>query len=179
MKITATKITNVDEIRIAAGATLQPGKESQVDFAEMLQCEHSPIRTQLYKLEMIGIPTFVSVHLVRHKYGVDHFVTSNRDDRGVKDVDRNTPVNHTMYINAQALITMARKRLCWKSHNKTVGIKNRICKAIKKVDPVMASFMVPECVYRNGLCPEVKMCRFGVTDVCSWYPKWPGHRVIL
>lgn len=177
MRVFSEKLTSLDELTIAAGGTLQPGQQSKISYEKMLQCEHSPIRTQIYRITMEGVPSFVSVHFVRHKFGVEHFVQSNRDDRASGGtVDRNTPIKHIMIANAQSLIFMARKRLCLKAHKKTVGAMNRIRRAVRAIDPAMAKFMVPECVYRNGLCPEAVMCGVGVDEVCASYEQWPGIR---
>lgn len=100
------------------------------------------------------------MHLVRHKIGVEHFVKSNRDDRGGAGDDlvtRNSPVNHAMLINAQGLINMARKRLCFKAHEKTRKVMEAIRAQVALVDPDLAVYMVPECIYRNG-CHELKSC---------------------
>ena len=35
--------------------------------------------------------------------------------------------------------------------------------AVSKVDPILASVMVPECVYR-GFCPEMHSCGYCDTD---------------
>ena len=99
----------------------------------------------------------MSTHLVRHSIGVTHYVESNRDDRGGQDVDRNTPVNHAMLINAQALIAMARKRLCSNAHKHTMRVMQQIKTAVKTADPDLAAAMVPDCIYR-GTCNELKSC---------------------
>ena len=140
---------------------------------KIYQSEHSPIRTQLFWIEMINIPTFVSVHLVRHKIGVEHFVMSNRDDLGGKNnvESRLTPVNHAILINAQALIFIGRRRLCYKSHRMTVAVMRKIVKAVREVDPDLADYIVPECVYRNGYCPELSECRPGLTNIVNAYQK--------
>jgi len=128
------------------------------------QCEHSPIRTQLFWIEMTGIPTFVSVHLVRHKIGVEHFVRSHRDDRGGTGTeDRNTPVDHAMLINAQALINMARKRLCLKAHVETQRVMAEIATAVFSVDRDLSAFLVRDCFYRHG-CHELTSC--------GWWEKY-------
>jgi len=125
---------------------------------KIYRCEHSPIRTQLFWIEMFGIPTFVSVHLVRHKIGVEHFVRSHRDDRGGNGTeDRNTPVDHAMLINAQALLNMARKRLCLKAHAQTWVVMQNIRSAVSGVDLSLALMMRRDCIYRNG-CHEIKPC---------------------
>jgi len=164
MEITVEKYTNEDLMRKACAKTIHK-KKSNATLREMYKCEHSPARTQMFWIEMNGIPTFVSVHFVRHKIGVEHLVTSNRDDRGGQVVDRNTPVDHGMWLNASELIFMARKRLCNCAHAKTVEVMRMILDGVRAVDPDLADKMVPECVYR-GFCPEMRSC--GYTKTVEW-----------
>ena len=108
---------------------------------------------------MEDIPTFVSVHLVRHKIGVEHFVKSNRVDRGGdQNAGREAPVAHAMLINAQALINMARKRLCTQASLETRLVMQEIKTKLYEVDPDLFRCLVPECEYRGGYCYEFKCC---------------------
>jgi len=116
--------------------------------------EHSPIRAMLFWIEIDGISNRVHTHLVRHHVGVQHWVRTQRPDRGGKEGTRDI----TMYINAQGLIDMAKVRLCFKAHKDTRAVMLGIRDALRKVDPALASVMVPKCVYRNGLCGEFKPC---------------------
>lgn len=119
--------------------------------------EHSPIRQIEWCIEMRNIPVFVMGHFVRSGPGTQDYVLTNRDDRGGRDDSgRWTATNHTLFINAEALITLASKRLCLKSHKETVYIMNLIKKEIAKKDPDLTKVMVPMCVRRNGLCPELR-----------------------
>ena len=114
----------------------------------------------MFAVEMKDIPSFVSTHLVRHKIGVEHFVQSNRADRGGNaHADRNTLINHLMVLNAQALITMARKRLCSKASLETQEIMATIANKIHEVDAALAMCMLPECEYRGG-CTEMNSCGY-------------------
>ena len=159
MRIYITKLTDVDLLRQACKLTTHGQTDSMMSLDKIYRCEHSPCRTQLFWIELLGIPTSVSVHLVRHKIGVEHFVQTMRDDRGADAVaDRNTPVNHGMLINAQALIAMARKRLCRKAHPETRLLMESIKDHLKPIDPDLARYMVPECVYRGDVCHELKPC---------------------
>ena len=158
MEIKVTKLTNESLVRMACEATMR-GQKSKVSLNKMYKCEHSPIRTQLFWVEMQDIYTFVSVHFVRHKIGCEHYIMSNREDRGgTGKEDRYTPINHSMLINAQALIQMSRKRLCGAAHIEAQKTMQAIKDAIEKVDPDLAQYMVRECQYRNGICPELKCC---------------------
>ena len=122
----------------------------------MFDAEHSPVRTQIYVVKMYDIPTYVSVHLTRHKLGVEHYVKSNRKTKEV--VTRDTPVDHMMVLNAQALMTMCRSRLCQKADKTTNLVMTLIKEEMKGLDSVMATYMVPMCIYR-GRCPEKYSCK--------------------
>ena len=129
---------------------------------EILLAEHSPIRLIELTIRMRGIPYWVSVHLVRHKFGIEHFVSTQRTDRtGIdrNELPQNALVDHTIRVNAQALITISRKRLCSKAAPETVAVWKAVRQAVKEVEPELASVMVPECVYR-GFCPEMKSCGY-------------------
>ena len=129
---------------------------------KILLAEHSPIRLIELTIRMKDIPYWVSVHLVRHKIGIEHWVSTQRSDR--TGVDRNVlpqdaPVDHTIRVNAQALITISRKRLCGQASPETQAVWRAVRKAVKTVEPELASVMHPECVYR-GFCPEMRPCGY-------------------
>lgn len=159
MEISIKKYTDEALMRRACEMTMH-GASSNMTLEKIYECEHSPMRTQMFWVEMLDIPTFASVHFVRHKIGVEHFVTSNREDRGGKEeTDRWTPVNHGMLINAQALINMARKRLCYKAHHEVRKIMEEIVNSMYMIDADLADRMVPDCEYRNG-CHELRPCGY-------------------
>jgi hypothetical protein len=158
MRVEIKKLTNINLMREACEMTMNSNNKSKMSLDKIYQCEHSPIRTQLFWIQMSDIPTFVSVHFVRHKIGVEHFVKTNREDRnGDREVDRNTLVKHGMLINAQALVNMSRKRLCGGASKETQQLMKLIKKEIEKVDKDLAYYMVADCIYRNG-CNEIKSC---------------------
>ena len=159
MRIYIEKLTNTALLRQACKFTTHGQVDSTMSLDKIYRCEHSPMRTQLFWIEMMAIPSFVSVHFVRHSVGVSHYVQTMRDDRGAQEVaNRLTEVNHAMLINAQALINMARKRLCHKAHPETRLVFEHIKDCMKPVDPDLAKYMVPECVYRGDVCHELRPC---------------------
>ena len=124
--------------------------------------EHSPIRLLKLRIRMTGIPYWVSVHLVRHKIGIEHWVKTQRTDR--TGIDRNelpqgALVDHTIEVNAQALITISRKRLCRQASKETQDVWRAVIAAVKEHEPELASVCHPDCVYR-GFCPEMKGCGY-------------------
>lgn len=131
---------------------------------KILLAEHSPIRCLQFRIRLENLPYWVSVHLVRHKIGVDHFVTTQRDDRTDKPVSRaampqGAPVTHEMLVNAQALIAMSRKRLCFLASPETTLAWKKVRSLVLAIgEPELADLMVPECVYR-GFCPEMSRCK--------------------
>mgnify|MGYP007069468714 CR=1 FL=1 len=128
----------------------------------MLLCEHSPIRKHVYDIIMKDLPYWVSVHLVRHKIGVEHWVRTQRSDRtGVSrsELPQGSLIEHEISANAQALITISRKRLCRCASPETREAWEAVRNSIREKDPVMADAMVPECIYR-GWCYEFKSCGY-------------------
>ena len=128
---------------------------------EILRAEHSPIRVLNFVIEM-RIPYYCSVHFARHKFGVEHFVTSQRNDRQA-DYDRraarqDAEVVHVMYINAQALVNMARARLCNRADPETRWIMGKIAEKVCEACHEFNGLLVPKCVYRGGLCGEPGKC---------------------
>ena len=129
---------------------------------KLLISEHSPIRLLTLKWRWEGIYSWVSVHFARHWLGWDKWVSTQRSDR--TGVDRNkqpqdTEVNMDVRANAQALINVARFRLCYQASPETRGCMEDLKVEISKTQPEIADVMVPNCVYRCG-CPEFKCCGY-------------------
>ena len=166
MRIEVEKITTAGDLQEANSFT--SGADSKMDLETAYACRHSPMRTQLFKVKMYEIPTFVSVHLVRHNIGYTHFVQSMRTDRGGDgSEDRYTPVNHMMYLNAQCLIELANARLCRKASKETQEVVELIKEAMLDVDPALAHWMQPRCI-ELGRCRELKPC--------GYYSKITGNK---
>ena len=175
-QVSIRPLTDIELARRACEATVDREFTSSITIERLAKMEHSPLRCLLYWVELVGIPTQVSVHLVRHNQGVDHFVSSKRSDRRTDKsevVDRDTPVTHCMLINAQALVNMGRKRLCPASAKETVKVYRYLRKEMLKVEPEFGVFLVPECVYRGGICPEAREGDAGVVGMMQAYKEYP------
>lgn len=210
MEVKVKKITDEELLIKACSTTI--GKDSKMNLSKIYKCEHSPIRTQLFWVDLVEIPLFVASQFVRSHVGVQFFQLSKRTDRGgddfykqcsdisnqilkatqninpdmslverddiidnfdtirheimalPKNFDRYTPTNLSFIINAEALINISKKRLCSKASAETREIMMQIKEKIKEVDPNLYNFLVPTCVYRGGICPELKSCGFCKTD---------------
>lgn len=157
-KVIVKKHTDLEEARACLESTMGSDFSSTATLRQIYGWEHSITRSQMFSVQMIDIPTFVSVHLVRHVTTVP-FVKSKRIDRdGDGTENRYTPVNHRFLANAEALLNMARRRLCYQASPETRDVMIMIKEAVRKLDPDLAHYMVPNCVYRGGICPEPKPC---------------------
>lgn len=146
---------------------METGQEPSLEWRRhILLAEHSPIRSVLFRIKLVNIPSWVSVHFTRHKIGVEHYVSTQRSDRtGVPrdQLPQDAPVTHVMVANAQALINISRKRLCRNAALETRFVWQRVLARLANVDHEVASACVPECVYR-GFCPEMKTCGYSWTQ---------------
>lgn len=132
----------------------------------ILLAEHSPIRRIRAAWQWRGLKYWVSVHLTRHKIGIEHWVSTQRSDRtGIPrdKLPQDAPVNHACEADAQALINISRKRLCSQAAKETREAWQEVVDAITEQDPVLGSVLVPECVYR-GFCPEMRPCGYAETE---------------
>lgn len=128
----------------------------------LIRAEHSPIRKMKFSWRWIDLPYWVSVHLVRHKIGIEHFVKSQRSDRTGVDRDslpQNAPVSHECECDGQAMINISRKRLCSCASPETREAWQMVKDEVAKTEPELAHCMVRECVYR-GFCPEMFGCGY-------------------
>jgi hypothetical protein len=139
---------------------------------KILLSEHSPIRNLTIKWMWSNLPYFVSVHFVRHKFGIEHYVKTQRDDRNTsvnqthlsrENSPQNTPVNHTCVANAQAIINISRKRLCNCASKETREAWQAFLDSFKDKENELYNVCVKECIYR-GFCPEYKSCGFHKTS---------------
>jgi len=166
MKVTASILIPPQEAYNTARA--MSGKKHKLlttdRWYSFLKSEHSPIRVATYRIILEDLPYWVSVHFTRHKIGVEHFVSSRRPDRTGQARSPEDLVRHEMVANAQALITMARKRLCRKASTETMMAMADICLAVSLIDLQLYWSMVPDCVYR-GACHEMQPCNLQAYDI--------------
>lgn len=127
----------------------------------ILMARHSPIRYLRYSFYFEGIPSWVSVHLVRHVFA-QPYVKSQRNDRQ-SDYDRtkapqDTPVNMIYDVNAEELMIIANKRLCRQAAVETRDAVRRMCLLAEEATPELKGLLVPMCVYNGGTCHEMFPC---------------------
>lgn len=157
-------------IKNATLNTISKSKGSYPDSEwkrKLLLSEHSPIRKLKFGWRWVDVKSWVSVHFVRHKYGIEHFVSTRRTDR--TGIDRNALrqdelVNHECDANAQAIINISRKRLCNCASPETREAWTKFLdEVVAPNEPELRSVCVKECVYR-GFCPEMFPCGYSKTE---------------
>jgi len=177
MKVTAKLLVGWPEALNAARTTVHKrplDKEPSSEFInESLISEHSHIREVVYSVLIEGVQSWVATHLVRHHIGVEKYVATQRTDRtGVPraDLPQGALVDMRITLNAQALLSISRRRLCHAASKETRATWQRVVSAIARVDKDAAWWCVPQCVH-CGYCPERKATR----EACglNWQP-WRG-----
>lgn len=150
----------------------------------VLMAEHSPIKLVEYRISFFLLRQWVGVHLLRHEHTIPmiHSQRGDRNEETLKYAEKimaiigddingcsgNTARDYLpqgvrndqdFYVNAQTLINISRKRLCACASKETREAWSLVRDAIREQDPVMAAFMVPNCIYR-GRCPERQSCGY-------------------
>lgn len=140
----------------------QPVKAPDEDWKQrILRARHSPIRYLVFSF-LIECPYWVAMHITRHHAGVQPYVRSQRNDRQA-DYDRtkapqDAPVTMILDLNAEALLTLANKRLCRQAALETRGLVVSMCDAVLEACPEFRHELVPMCIHQGGLCPEMESC---------------------
>lgn len=166
------KATHEEIVKRAFDTTVH-GVDTKVSKEQAYASEHSPIRAQMYMLHFTSVPVFASTHYIRHNIGIVHWAKTFRDDRfDGEDFGRWQPTDHAMLLNAQSFIAIARARMCLKAHGVVRGIFDQVRKELMDVDPDLVPFLVPNCVYRGGICKERSWgcgCKTAVMNKYSYY----------
>ena len=166
-KIKGTWREVADSCRTTINMDAGTGEPSDKWKRRIVMSEHSPIRQLSIKGKWTNLPYWVSVHICRHWLGIIHWVGTQRSDRtGIdrRSKEQDAPVTHEIEANIQSLINISRKRLCFCASPETRKAWQMVKDGISEVEPAIASSMVKECVYRNGLCPEFISCRYNKTE---------------
>ena len=194
MEVTVTQDTSWNRALNAARKTWGKNKiekEPSEEWKKMaLMAEHSPIKLVEYTISFKDLRQWVGVHLLRHPFVLPFIHTQRVDKRDLDeyvdkvmsilsdDVKNDPSFNKRDYlfqgqtndqdfvVNAQTLINISKKRLCTCASKETRDAWKAVQEAIREFDPVMASFMVPSCVYR-GFCPEKDSCGYWKTKKCN------------
>lgn len=132
----------------------------------LLLSEHSPIRKFRISWKWIDLMYWVSVHIVRHKIGIEHWIKTQRSDRtGINrsESKQDELVNHECEANAQSIIYISRKRLCTQASKETKQAWKTFLDSFGMTELELHSVCVPDCIYR-GHCYEYESCGYHRTE---------------
>lgn len=137
---------------------------------------HSPIRLIEFHIKVTGVKSWITVHNVRHKIGIEHWVSTQRSDRTGKNRDelpQGSLVDYEFCVNLDELMFICQRRFCKQADKETIEFWNNIIQfllsdkyASEILNPIKDLF-VPMCVRCGGNCPEMKSCGFNITEKCS------------
>lgn len=126
----------------------------------LLAAMHSPIRRLFFSFYM-EVPYWVSVHFCRHVHAQPYVQTQRNDRQASYDREsapQSAPVRMILDVNAEELITIMHKRLCLQASPETRKVAMEMRKLVLEKCPEFSEVLVPNCVYRNGLCTEFSPC---------------------
>ncbi len=143
---------------------------------KLLKSMHSPIRAGWITIRIHDLPYWISVHLVRHKIGIEHWISTQRDDRTKSDIPRGeapqgAPVMHTMQLNIESLITISKKRLCGCASKETQEVWLAVLEEIRNIEPEIFELCVPRCIAEKG-CNEFFSCNYNAL----WFERKKGGK---
>ena len=166
LKIVGTWRDIANSARTTIGQEAGEGEPSSEWKRRMLLCEHSPIRKLHISWKWFALKYWVSVHFVRHKFGIEHWVRTQRTDRTGNDrnvIEQGALVQHEIEANPQAIINISRKRLCMQASPETRDAWKKALMLLEYDEPELFKVCVPDCVYR-GWCYEYNSCGFHLTQ---------------
>ena len=169
MQVKITRLTDwrlvADEARNTAWKAPISHEPSSTWKRKILLSRHSPIESLMFRIELIDLMYWCSVHLCRHKVGLSHYITSQRPDRSPTGTSRHSLpqdalVKHDMVLNAQAIIAISKKRLCAKASPETRAAWEAVKQEMYRIgETELADCMMPECGWTNyQFCPEMQPC---------------------
>ena len=167
MKIEITRMTSWTDVLNSARFTwrksLKSGEPSVKWKKKIIKAEHSPLRCLMFNIDMYDIPSYTAGHFVRHVHS-QPFVSTSRPDTDGNQVPRDKQkksdlVNCRLFLNAEEIINISRKRLCNKAELPTRQVWQAVIDELRKIEPELANACVPNCYYR-GFCPEFESCGF-------------------
>ena len=159
--------TDEDWMLVKQCALVTAGKRAvnppDEDWKErILRARHSPIRELKFVFLLTGIPYYVSTHLARHHEGVQPYIRSQRNDRQSAydrtKAPQDAPVDMILSVNAEGLITLSNKRLCYKADPVTRKVVKCICDEAIAVMPEIRAELEPMCLRNGGVCKEMYPC---------------------
>lgn len=107
MNIKVTKLT--DESLLHKANSFTTGKESKMSLKTAYRSLHTPIRTQLFWIELIDVPLFAASQIIRSHVGMEKWMLTKRTDRGAKDFREVCKTQSTLLMDAYSAVLQGNK----------------------------------------------------------------------
>lgn len=131
-------------------------------WIKMLLSEHSSDRSVVYRFYCEDVPYYTHVHIIRHHMGFQPHVMSQRSEEKREDLPQGSLVNMLFDANAQAIINIARKRLCYKADKTAQDLVEKMKCALvydgDKYDQILGKVLMRPCSWFPGYCAEPHPC---------------------
>lgn len=158
-QIIIQKVTDIDTIQQVVEWCW--GIKSTASLTKWYGSKHSPVYTQQFLILVCAEKSVMDQMRTHEKNGCQFFCDSGRPDTGNNSDgnSRSSLRKFAIWCNAEHLMKMAEKRLCYKAELPTWEFMTKLRQLIhNNVDPDLAEHMQPKCiVYREG-CTEFKSC---------------------
>lgn len=156
-----------DAARTTVNKLAGTGEPSSDWKRRMLLAEHSPVRKLRIEWKWYELKSWVSVHFIRHKLGIEHFVRTQRTDR--TGLDRNFEpqgalIEHEADSDFQEIIFISRKRLCKQASPETREAWKEFLEKAKPLEPELYAACVPDCIYRGHCYEYPSSCGYFLTN---------------
>ena len=166
MKITIKKLTDWDLVLEMAMYTQGKYPKNQFPSSnwkrKTVKAQHSILRCLQFVIYIEDVPNYTHNHFVRHVHSQPFIASMRPDITGLAsndEITRNTPNNGCYMMSAQEFLNISYQRLCYKASKETREIWEAVVEEMRKIEPELVEFAVPNCV-RLNMCPEYKSCGF-------------------
>jgi hypothetical protein len=167
MKVTFKRLIGPEYLlpamRVTQGKDMYENKlPTKETWLKMLLSEHSSDRSIVYRIYCEDVPYYTHVHIIRHHIGFQPHVMSQRHDKEREDRPQGALVDMFFDANAQALINIARKRLCYKADKTAQDLVEKMKWSLvyegDEYDKVLGLLLARPCSWYPGYCAEPHPC---------------------
>lgn len=123
------------------------------DFNEVCESLYTRLSDSVAQIDLDDSRTYAEAISTTNEIGVE--ITDLPDK-----FDRLAPQSMSLLLSAEEIINISRLRLCNCASKETREVWRDVVDKVGDVDPALKDFCVPSCIFRGGICPELKSCGY-------------------
>ena len=167
MKVSFKRLIGPEEMvpamRVTKGKDMFDAKMPSLKlWYKMILSQHSSHRVVVYRFYCEDVPYYVHTHFVRHNQGIQFHVKSQRVDKDRANSLQGAFVDMLFDANVQALLNVAKARLCYKADDTARSLMKKIKYALifegDEYDKVLGKLLMKPCQWYPGFCSELESC---------------------